>query len=699
MARTIVRILSALSLASLLHACGGGGSSPPPPPPPPPPTFAIGGSVTGLVGSVVLQNNGGDDLTVSADGSFSFATRIRGSTDYAVTILTQPSGQVCVVSDGSGTVGSTNVTSVAIQCAPAPPALSINGREVKTLRFTWGDVAGETEYRLFEERTTGAGFSLRGVLGADSEQADIEIFVPDFVDARYRVQACYSGGCVDSNIVEARPALDAAIGYGKSLSPDPDDGLAQQLSPSGAIIGSVALSSDGSTIVVGMPGDDSAATGVDGDATDNSAVDSGAVIVYARIAPTAWVFQAYIKSSNSEAGDLFGSSVSLSGDGSLLAISAPAEDGGSSNINGDQADNSLPESGAVYLFSRDMDGMWTQTDYIKASNPDSGDNFGHTLALADDGLSLLVGAPEEGSAATGVNGSQLDNSRTSSGAAYVLTQDGAGSWSHHSYLKASNTDLGDRFGHSVTIDNDGNTIAIGAKDEDGAATGVNGDDTLNGISGSGAAYVFEQDGIGDWSQTAYIKTNNPDDSDIFGWSVSLSGDGLTLATGAPNESSSATGINGNEADNSSSFSGAVFIHTSDGAGNWVQDAYIKASNSDASDVFAVEVDMNDDGLAMVVGAYLEDSSATGIDGSQADNLASASGAAYLFWKDSLGTWSQRSYIKAPNSEAGDLFGTGTQLSGDAQTLVIGAPGEDSASTSGGDRTDNSASNTGAVYIF
>jgi hypothetical protein len=63
-----------------------------------------------------------------------------------------------------------------------------------------------------------------------------------------------------------------------------------------------------------------------------------------------WSQHAYVKSSNSEAGDSFGASMSLSRDGSTMAVSAPNEDGGSTGIGGDQEDNSAEQSGAVYLY-------------------------------------------------------------------------------------------------------------------------------------------------------------------------------------------------------------------------------------------------------------------------------------------------------------------------------------------------------------
>ena len=90
-------------------------------------TFTVGGTLSGLSSgqSIVLQNNGGDDLTLSADGSFTFALPLADATAYTVTILTQPDGQTCTVSNGSGTVAGAPVTDVTVTCTDnpvAPPA-------------------------------------------------------------------------------------------------------------------------------------------------------------------------------------------------------------------------------------------------------------------------------------------------------------------------------------------------------------------------------------------------------------------------------------------------------------------------------------------------------------------------------------------------------------------------------------------------
>jgi putative esterase len=91
-----------------------------------PATFTVGGSVSGLSGTLVLQDNGADNLTLTANGPFTFATGLAAGAAYAVTVKTQPAGQTCTVTNGSGTMGSANVTNVAVSCS-ANPTFTVGG--------------------------------------------------------------------------------------------------------------------------------------------------------------------------------------------------------------------------------------------------------------------------------------------------------------------------------------------------------------------------------------------------------------------------------------------------------------------------------------------------------------------------------------------------------------------------------------------
>jgi hypothetical protein len=108
----------------------------------------------------------------------------------------------------------------------------------------------------------------------------------------------------------------------------------------------VALSGSGDMLAVGAPGEGSAASGVNGNQESTSAPNAGAVYTYARSGAT-WTHQAYLKASNTDAGDGFGSNIALSADASTLTASAPAEASRSTGINGDQSDNTLPRTAAA----------------------------------------------------------------------------------------------------------------------------------------------------------------------------------------------------------------------------------------------------------------------------------------------------------------------------------------------------------------
>jgi len=387
----------------------------------------------------------------------------------------------------------------------------------------------------------------------------------------------------------------------------------------------------------------------------------------------------YVKAPNTDAGDQYGYSVALDGD--TLVVGARYEDSDASN----GVNNSATESGAVYVYLRVPEG-WLLQAYLKASNTDALDRFGYSVAI--DGDTLVVGANGEDSNATGVNGDELDNSASGSGAAYVFVRSG-GTWSQQAYLKAHNTDGGDLFGNSLALA--GDTVVVGAEREDSNATGVDGaDNDLAPLSG--AAYVFVRSGV-IWSQQAYLKASNTGELDSFGLSVALDGD--TLVVGAFQEGSNATGVGGDELDNSAAFSGAAYVFVrSDGI--WSQQAYLKASNTDAFDRFGSSVALDGDTLA--VGAFQEDSNATGVDGDDSNNSASGSGAAYVFVRSLNGIWSQQAYLKASNTDADDWFGNSVALDGD--TLVVGASREWSNATGvGGDGSNDSASVSGAAYVF
>ncbi len=465
--------------------------------------------------------------------------------------------------------------------------------------------------------------------------------------------------------------------------------------------GSVWVSGD--TIAVGARIESSNQTTITNGTTasaDNSAANSGAVYVFKRTGTT-WAQEAYLKASNAEAADRFGSSLSVSGD--TIAVSATQESSNQTTItNGTSAstDNSATNAGAVYVFKR-TGTTWAQEAYLKASNAEADEYFGSSVSVSGD--TVVVGVNGEDSNQTTItNGTtaSADNSAANSGAVYVFKRTGT-TWAQEAYLKAPNAEGNDNFGYSVAIDSD--TIVVGATQESSSQNTITNGTTAsanNASIGSGAAYVFKRTGT-TWAQEAYLKAPNVGVTDQFGFSVSISAD--TIAVGANQERSNQTTItNGSTASSNrtSRESGAVYVFKRTGS-NWESEAYLKAPNAQADDQFGYSVSVAAN--TIVAGARGEDSNQTTItNGTTAseDNSLGGSGATYVFKRNGT-TWSQEAYLKAPNAGGGDQFGGSVSVSSD--TIVVGAIVEDSNQTTITNGTtasaDNSASDSGAVYVF
>jgi len=430
----------------------------------------------------------------------------------------------------------------------------------------------------------------------------------------------------------------------------------------------------------------------------------------------------YLKASNPGDNDSFGAAVSLSGDGSTLAVGAWLEASSAVGINANQNNNDV-RRGAVYIFTQSA-GQWTQQAYLKSSTigsfalaPAEEDRFGFSLSLNNDGNTLAVGAPLEASNAVGINGDETNESAAFSGAVYVFIRSGT-SWSQQAYIKASNTDgfdpasaapfTTDKFGSSVSVSSDGDTLAVGAPTEASNAVGINGNQTDNSANNAGAVYVFTRSAQ-QWSQQAYIKASNTAAGEQFGFSIDLSGDSNTLLVGAPSltdppttgqayvfirtgsawseqtrlspdsglphsgippafgvsvslsadgDTAAIGGFIGGTALNPA-IGGIVFIYTRS-SNSWSESTILNASNSDNDDYFGITLDLSDDGTVLAVTANEENSNAIGLNGNESDNNKTNAGAAYLFTQNA-GSWNQTAYIKASNTDSEDHFGGYTLL--------------------------------------
>jgi hypothetical protein len=124
-------------------------------------SYSVGGSISGLSGTVVLQDNGGDNLTLSANGAFAFATQLPSGATYNVTVGTQPASQVCTVSNGTGAIGTGNVTNMAVSCTATSASDDFN-RADGNLGSNWTDI-GDGGLAISSQAVSGTATS--GITG------------------------------------------------------------------------------------------------------------------------------------------------------------------------------------------------------------------------------------------------------------------------------------------------------------------------------------------------------------------------------------------------------------------------------------------------------------------------------------------------------------------------------------------------------
>ncbi len=493
--------------------------------------------------------------------------------------------------------------------------------------------------------------------GVDAPNTDIDALAVDAALDALAIDAALDAGpsTPDASILRGPLAFDDFI---KASNTESEDEFGT----------SVALSADGNTLAVGAIYEDSSGTRVN-PASSNSDPSAGAVYVYARSGAT-WVFQAFIKSSNTSPFDEFGRSVSLSADGNTLAVGAPQEDG--SGVLVDPAgDEAASNSGAVYLYTR-SGATWTYEAYIKAHNTGAGDGFGSAVALSGNGNTLLVGAPSEDT-----DGANIDppsnESASNSGAVYAYLRTGT-TWAFASFIKPADGAAADLFGSALALSEDGRVLAIGAPNQ----------------YGTGAVHVFTNP----WAQVATLRATSGGNGDRFGRSLAISTTGFTLAIGADGEATDAPGINPTP-NRRAPETGAAYIFQYSGI-DWTQQAFLKASNAEI-DQFGWALALDGTGDYLVVGGIFEDGNGTGIDAIPAEG-ALGSGAAYAFIRRGT-AWEEVHYIKAFNTDAGDHFGGAVAMSRDGRTLAIGASLESSSGTGVGSTPDDAAMGAGAVYLY
>lgn len=329
-----------------------------------------------------------------------------------------------------------------------------------------------------------------------------------------------------------------------------------------------------------------------------------------------WGQQAKLTASDAAAGDEFGTSVSISGDYTI--VGAPNDDDGGK------------DSGSAYIFARNLGGAdnWGQLKKLTSSDAAKGDQFGTSVSVS--GAYAIVGAPDE------------DDNGNNSGSAYVFSQNqgGADNWGQVKKITASDGSNGDQFGTSVS--SSGNDAIVGSQCGDSAGTN------------SGSAYLFSRDqgGSDNWGQVKKLSASDGANGDQFGFSVALSGNFAVV--GALND----------DDNGSNSGSAYIFSRNSGGPNNWGQTKKLTASDGANSDQFGTSVFVSGDYL--IIGTPEDDDKGNG------------SGSAYIFFRNQGGSdnWGEAVKLTASDGAANDAFGCSVSISGDY--ALIGAYGDGDA---------------------
>lgn len=245
---------------------------------------------------------------------------------------------------------------------------------------------------------------------------------------------------------------------------------------------SVAISGDGSTVVVGAFW------------VDDKGTDSGSAYIFTKQANGSYLQIQKLTASDGAAGDLFGCSVAVTRDGSIIIIGAYAND--------DKGDN----SGSAYIFTRQTNGSYLETQKLISDDEAAGDIFGLSVAISEDGSTVVVS-------------SQFDDDKgTDSGSAYVFAKEVDGSYFETHKLVASDGLAGDRFGIKVAVSKDGSTVIVGAIFDDD-----------KGID-SGSAYIFTKQPDGSYLQTHKLIAFDGAAGDQFGISVAISNTSVVIGS-------------------------------------------------------------------------------------------------------------------------------------------------------------------------
>ena len=584
-------------------------------------TYAIGGAVSGLAasGTLVLRNNGADELSVTANGGFGFAQALPHGAAFDVTVRTQPAGQICTLANASG-IATAPVTAIAATCVadpaslpPAVPATPSVAYAPKAFLFSWAAVADATYYRLGEDPAASGTFSVLAdnLAGTGYALQNLALTAPPAA-YRYALQACSDKGC-SAWSAAVLPDATQAIGYFKQPTAVNPSGI-------GTTRSGIAFTPDGLTMAI-------------------ADVRADSVYLYANDAGT-WRWAQTLTTPGS-----WPASLSFSGEGTLLAGSYQA--------------NAIP-GGQVEVYERGPQG-WSHAQTWSSPTPRAHGDFGASVGISLDGTVAVVSEYGLGGAGN-----------------FYVYRKVSGQWTTEQRVDAPSGQSGSIFGAFATISQDGTTIAVGSQYEN-----------IGALEDAGAAYVFTKPaGAAAWTLNTRFETPTPLPNGWFGGSVALSGNGEVVLVGAARDN-----------DAGYSVAGALYVYRRVGAGYELEQRISAPVPRQGARFGGSGTAVSANGSLIAIASLSDGAASAGVNGDMTPVAGTSTGAVMLYEKPGA-TWTLKTFVKASNPGNGDAFGYGVALSADGKTLAVGAGNEDSNATGiGGNQTDNSASDVGAVYLY
>lgn len=428
----------------------------------------------------------------------------------------------------------------------------------------------------------------------------------------------------------------------------------------------------------------------------------------------------YFKASNTDADDQFGRGFALSADGKTLVIGAQNEDSGATGVNGNQADNSVPEAGAVYVFRRGSSG-WRQEAYLKADVVNTGQYFGigwpvdfSAIGVSANGNLIALGAA-----------SDTVNGFAHVGAVYIFGRSSTGTWTQLQKLRTPGAIDRDflYYGEAVDLTDDGNTLRVLEMREKDGEGNRQGEHHIY-VRSSGGAFVHQttltiphneidfcsSGKLSGDGQTfvQYCISYGPEKSRIVTWKRSSAGwtklPAVVLVSNYRTEefALSFAGERLAFSDSSHPFSSNVRVFSWSGTA-WVQDAVLEtpAGVDTGYSTWGKTLAFNHPGTLLAISDYYGAAGGRGVSDS-IQTTGPLGGAVFLYARTSSTTnrWAFRKQVKAPNADDGDGFGWRMAFCGTGNALAIGAIWESSAAKGiDGDQSDNSAPQAGAVYLY